>query len=94
MKDSKTNEKVKQLIPENPPVKNVEEIQDPVIKRRVKMEQLSQKIVKIVETESKDGTFSIFEITEVFAKLIHAYNKRFLNAEHQNLANEQNPDKG
>lgn len=86
MKNS-TNKKVQQLNPE----KN----QNPIVERKVKTEALAKSLINTIKTESeKHGDFTIHELTDVLVKILHSYNKRFLDADNARLMNQENPDKG
>ncbi len=60
--------------------------QKAVIDRTLKCQKLADTLFKDVERHTKEhGTLSIFELNDVFIKLIHSYNKQMLMKEYSNL---------
>lgn len=65
----------------------------PSIKRTAMSQELANTLFKDVEKFTKEhGTLSIFELNDVFIKLIHSYNKQMLVKEYQNMDHEYHRD--
>lgn len=84
-KDQKDKD-VKKLNPDVEAIKN-----DVVVQRTIKCQKLADGLFKHVNQFTKEnGTLSIFELNDVFIKLIHSFNKQQLMQEYQNLKDQQN----
>lgn len=69
-------------------MKTLKNNENPAVIQQSRMNNLGTEITKLINKESnKADPMSIFELTDVLLKVTHAFNKRFLNQDHQNMVN-------